>query len=257
MNSLSACKNCGHNFKGKFCNECGQKADIHRFTVKHILHDFFHAFTHVDSGILYLIKELFLRPGDTVREYLEGKRKKYFNPFQYFVLATAVVVFLTIKLDIAGSMLTMMQFNGDSSKIDAFRLQFLAFFYQTFNYLQFIILPFLGFFSYIFFRKSGYNFAENLVFNTFLSAQRHIIFLVFAPLWYFFPASFISTTRIYMLIWMAYFAWSYVSFFKPKNKVWGVIKSIFVCILFFSSTGVIALILYWIFYIFGWVKGIS
>src|SRR5688572_27774986 len=98
MNKVSICKNCGSRVAENFCPKCGQKKNVHRFTLKHIIHDFIHVFTHLERGLPFLIKELFIRPGDTVKEYIEGKRNKYYNPFQYFVLSTAVVVFLTVKL---------------------------------------------------------------------------------------------------------------------------------------------------------------
>lgn len=74
------CKNCGTAFEGKFCPNCSQKAATHRLTLGHFIHETTHALTHTDKGILLLIKELFVRPGIVAREYVEGKRKKYFNP---------------------------------------------------------------------------------------------------------------------------------------------------------------------------------
>ena len=53
------CKNCSYEFVGRYCNYCGQKNIEKKFTIKDILHDFFHSLTHVDSGIIFLCKELF------------------------------------------------------------------------------------------------------------------------------------------------------------------------------------------------------
>lgn len=242
------CKNCGSEVAENYCPKCGQKGDTHRFSVKHILHDFFHSFTHVDSGILFLIKELFLRPGTVIREYVEGKRKKYFNPFQYLILSIAAMVFIMVKFDLGALIMGNLQFSGSNAEL--FQLQFTAFFYKYINIFQFATIPVLGFYSYIFFRKSHYSYAENLVLNTFLSAQRHLIFILFAPLIYFFKSSAPAINRIFLLLWTAYFIWAYIAFFSPKNRIWAGVKAFMVSFLFIITN---ALLLFAIFYFFFYI----
>ena len=87
------CKNCEASFEGKFCSNCSQTADIHRVTLKHFFHELFHAMTHTDKGILLLAKALLTRPGHVAREYLDGKRKKYFNPLSFLVITAAISAF--------------------------------------------------------------------------------------------------------------------------------------------------------------------
>ena len=52
------CKNCSNNFKGDFCNQCGQKYNVSGFTFKHFFEEAFPAFTHADKGVLVLVKAL-------------------------------------------------------------------------------------------------------------------------------------------------------------------------------------------------------
>lgn len=240
------CKNCGSEVAENYCPKCGQKSDTHRFTIKHILHDFFHSFTHVDSGILYLIKELFIRPGTVIREYTEGKRKKYFNPFQYLVLSTAAVVFITIKFDLSTLIMGNVQMKGELA--GAFQQQFIKFLYQYFNVFQFGIIPVTSLYSYLFFRKSGYNYAENLVLNSFLTAQRHLIFILFSPLLYAFKDSAQKINSAFLFLYTIYFIWAYLGFFKPKGKIWAVIKALIISILFFVTSGIIILLVFYLFF---------
>src|SRR5688500_16468941 len=88
------CKNCDVLLEGNFCRQCGQKADTNRITFKHFLHEFFHAFTHSDKGILLLMKDLITRPGLVAREYLDGKRKKYFNPLSFLVIISSLYAYI-------------------------------------------------------------------------------------------------------------------------------------------------------------------
>src|SRR5687768_6081335 len=94
---MVTCKNCELPFEGKYCPNCSQKADTHRFTLGHIGHEIFHAFTHADKGIIFLIKELLLRPGKVASEYAAGKIKKYFSPLTFYLLISAFTLFAISK----------------------------------------------------------------------------------------------------------------------------------------------------------------
>src|SRR5688572_10457773 len=98
------CKNCDSPLDGNFCANCGQKSEIHRVTFKHFLHEFFHAFTHTDKGILLLMKELITRPGYVAQEYLDGKRKKYFNPLTFLIILSSLYVFFGQKSGYFGAL---------------------------------------------------------------------------------------------------------------------------------------------------------
>lgn len=92
------CPNCGNHYKGKFCNNCGQKTGAERFSFGHIFSEVFHAFTHADKGFLTLFRQLLIEPGKVAYEYIvESKRKKYFNLFTFFILITAISAFAENK----------------------------------------------------------------------------------------------------------------------------------------------------------------
>jgi len=77
------CKNCNNLYDGNYCNHCGQSANTHEINFKSILHEVQHSLLHIDKGILYTTKELLLRPGKTISDYLNGKRVKHFKPFAF------------------------------------------------------------------------------------------------------------------------------------------------------------------------------
>ncbi|MEO7523843.1 MAG: DUF3667 domain-containing protein [Ferruginibacter sp.] len=93
------CKNCDTNLQGKFCKNCGQKANIHPLTFRHIFHEVFHAFTHADKSFLVMLKKMITGPGNVAYEYIvEGKRQRYYNPFTFFLLVTAINAFVESSL---------------------------------------------------------------------------------------------------------------------------------------------------------------
>lgn len=87
------CRNCAADFNGKCCNNCGQKYNVPQFSFKHITEELFHSFTHADKSFLSYGWQL-LHPGKVSYEYIvERKRKKYFNPFTFFLLILAIGLF--------------------------------------------------------------------------------------------------------------------------------------------------------------------
>lgn len=94
---MHRCPNCSapHQETDHFCAQCGQKTHQHRFNLPHIFHEFFHAFTHTDKGVLMLTRDLALRPGQVLREYIvEAKRARYFNPFTFLLLVLGFTLFM-------------------------------------------------------------------------------------------------------------------------------------------------------------------
>ena len=89
------CLNCGTEFEGKFCPECGQSAETGRFTLKFIWENLQSALLGKDGGIWFTFKNLFTRPGEMIVEILNGRRKRYFSPFPmlFFVLTIYILLF--------------------------------------------------------------------------------------------------------------------------------------------------------------------
>ena len=80
------CLNCADQISKNFCANCGQKTDTHRIKIKHFLfHDLLHGVWHLEKGILFTIKEAFVRPGQAALDYIGGKRK--FVITMYFICA--------------------------------------------------------------------------------------------------------------------------------------------------------------------------
>lgn len=88
------CLNCGTEFEGNFCPECGQNAETGRFTMRFIFENLIAAFTSKDGGVWFTLKNLFTRPGLMIVEILNGKRRKYFSPFPMLFFALTVYILL-------------------------------------------------------------------------------------------------------------------------------------------------------------------
>lgn len=89
------CLNCGTEYEGKFCPECGQSAKTGRFTMKFIMENMATAVLGRDGSIWFTIKSLFTRPGEMIMDNLNGKRKKYFSPFPMLFMVLALFILIT------------------------------------------------------------------------------------------------------------------------------------------------------------------
>jgi hypothetical protein len=241
---MTTCKNCDNQFEGKFCPNCAQKADTHRLTVKHFAHEFFHAFTHTDKGILFLMKELILRPGRTIRDYNEGRRKKYFNPITFLLIASALQLFATKKthifehymtsLEVVTSQLAPNKQVGEEIRksVKQQTEKPLAFTMEYSKLLTFLFIPILGFFTWLLFKKSGFNYAENLVLNVMISAELSILFLALCVVpFLIMPSLVILWMTLFMLINWVYSIIVYKRFFQ-QSWLMSILKGMLVQIAF-------------------------
>lgn len=226
---MITCQNCQTTFEGKYCPNCAQKADTHRFTLKHFAHDLFHALTHADKGIFHLMKELLLKPGKVARDFNAGKRKRYFNPITYMLLVMALQIFITKKTDIfngyLNNMETMVQQSQQANpEVDAWGSDKMVKAQKENNakvlehnrIMNLIFLPFLSLLTWLFFKKSGFNYAENLVFNVLCMAQLLLFFIPICIIYIFIPGQIGLLMLLYGLIYLAYTYLALQQFFRQR-----------------------------------------
>jgi Protein of unknown function (DUF3667) len=89
------CLNCNAKLNGRFCSNCGQNSDTHRISFHYLLHDIQHGFLHLDKGFLFTAKELFTRPGSSIREFLQGKRVNHFKPISLVIILAGIYSLLS------------------------------------------------------------------------------------------------------------------------------------------------------------------
>jgi hypothetical protein len=93
-----ACLNCAQPLAaGPYCPHCGQQRP-HRLSTAHVLHEIVHVFTHADKSVFGFVGQVLRHPGRVVADYLAGRRKRYFNPFQFLLLAVGLATVLAVKL---------------------------------------------------------------------------------------------------------------------------------------------------------------
>ncbi|MBQ8486572.1 MAG: DUF3667 domain-containing protein [Prevotella sp.] len=84
------CHTCGQQYRGNFCPRCGQSARIGRYSFKKALLLFLDVWGLGNRGMFRTLRDLLLRPGYMIRDYLSGMQMAYFPPFKLFFLLTTL-----------------------------------------------------------------------------------------------------------------------------------------------------------------------
>ena len=237
---INNCKNCGNTYTGRFCNLCGQPAyspiDSH-----YITHEIQHSIFHVDGGIFYTIKELFKRPGHTIREYLEGKRIKHFKPITFVLILSIIHNFLehiVKRQPFIETFLTgMLEGIKNSKNATGANFSILEWLISHYSYTALILIPFFSLASYLVFRKSKYNYYEHLVLNAYTVGLVTVIFILMFPISYLFNGAFAFFFGI------AFAIWTYLQFFNMLPKLSVILRLFLTYLLFFVIMFIITALL--------------
>lgn len=175
------CKNCDSTLQPDYehCPKCGQTTHLHRLGMHDVFHEFVHYFTHADKGLFQLIRDLVVKNGVVAKEFIAGKRKKYYPPFTFFLLVAAIHVFVS-------------NLHNDHSNVDVLKkfpelaeitnpvkqAKWIEFYERRENGIHFInkyanlitmvSLPITSFIFWLMYRRRAYNYTEHLVAGMFM-----------------------------------------------------------------------------------------
>jgi predicted RNA-binding Zn-ribbon protein involved in translation (DUF1610 family) len=95
----ATCLNCEKTISPNdhFCPNCGQINNTSRISLNYYFSEYLTGFFSFDNRFFKTIIPLLFKPGKVTREFIEGKRKKYVNPFQLYLNIT-IIFFLLIGL---------------------------------------------------------------------------------------------------------------------------------------------------------------
>ena len=128
-----------------------------------IWHDLQHGILHFDTGIFYTVKNLLIKPGVTIREFLNGKRVSHFKPFPFVIVLTTLYGLLYHNF--IDSIFKIEPIVANDGILNAYE-KVIRWITDHFAYATLILIFNSTVASYQVFKKSGYNFAEHLVLNT-------------------------------------------------------------------------------------------
>ena len=96
------CPTCGRHYVGNFCPQCGQSSKIGRYSLKNALLLYLDVWGLGNRGMFRTIRDLFLRPGYMIQDYLRGMQMAYFPPFKMLFLLATLSLLVGSGLNIKG-----------------------------------------------------------------------------------------------------------------------------------------------------------
>ncbi len=83
------CKNCNTEVHLNYCPNCAQPVKLKRINGHYVLHEIEHVL-HFEKGILYTIRELVLRPGQSIRNFISENRSRLIKPIIFIIIASLI-----------------------------------------------------------------------------------------------------------------------------------------------------------------------
>jgi hypothetical protein len=206
----AACLNCGRALGEStyFCHGCGQRTDTARLSLWDMARDLMNSPLHLERGPISFARALLLRPGQVARDYVAGRRRRYYGPFA----TLATVVGLTALVINATGYQPLAQ--DPMTPSTAQLLQ------RHFNLLQLAHLPLQALVCSIVFLRARLSWVEHMVLAAYtLSVRDALLTLVIIP-------AQLATSRhgptplegaMFWLIWYTYFGWACAQFYGGRR----------------------------------------
>lgn len=222
------CLTCGQSDTGNYCSECGERLKPRRISWDDLFSDYWNDTFAFDTPFLSSVKNLIKRPGHFVNDYVKGTRAQFSRPFHFYLLLLALNYLVIVYLVDIDQVLDQAQLM--EAGVTAEQMEGINTFYQTMQdytkVLIFMQLPFLAFFSWLFYRKSGHNYLENFVFVLFTGAIMLIMGMIPGIFSSLLPMSvYTPIAAIFNIGSIVYFLWALYQF-KGQKTAGGFFKTI-------------------------------
>lgn len=168
-----------------------------------------------DKGLFYTIRELIIRPGATVKEFLLYDRKRVIKPIFFVVFSS---VFFIISQEVFSFQIGSTPTNIESDGIKMI-FEWTA---EHFEIINIIVGFFIGLWTRLFFYKSKFNIYEILILIFFIMGMENFIYAFLGILE---SSTGFGSNSIAFLLALMYSSWAMGNFFN-KNRALSYIKSL-------------------------------
>jgi len=157
------CYNCGTPCNKHYCPACGQRSSVYKVTFRETLQDLADQLFSLSAPLPQTLIMLLVNPGLLFRDYLSGKRKRYYKPISFFLLTTLIYLLIRWIVGTEGLGQVIGDPLIDTNLLDKAR----DFMVQNINNLLFIFVVLLALAIKAFYSKN-YSLAEYLAVSFYL-----------------------------------------------------------------------------------------
>ena len=206
---IELCKHCKNELNGNFCSNCGKPRVLRRIDGKYILSEI-GSVLNFDKGILYTIRELLLRPGQNIQNFIGEDRNRLVKPIIFIIICSLIYTIAQQLLQFEDGYVSYL---GPS---DSAATKIFGWIQRNYGYANILMAIFIAFWIKVFFRKHDYNLFEILILLCFVMGVGMLIYSIFGTL-----ESFTNWRILHIggIIGVAYAAWAIGRFFGKTKKV--------------------------------------
>ncbi len=187
----------------RFCAHCSQRTDTTRLALADMARDLLHSFVNVERGPLAFGRALLLGPGTIAREYVQGRRRRYYGPFATLAVLVGVTA---LVFNLSGfEVLTQEGVSAAPA----------ALLHRYFNLVLLAQLPLLGGVCALVFRDARLTLPEHMVLVAYALGVRAVALTVTVPIALLGSKSAPTfwQTSVFWGVWYVYFGWAASQFY--------------------------------------------
>ena len=212
---MNTCKNCKTEVTLNYCPNCGNPIKLTRINSQYIVQEV-GSVLNFDKGIFYTIRELILRPGKTIRQFIKEDRNRLVKPIVFIIISSLIYSIFQQLFNFEDG------YVGYSFEKDSAIHSIFNWVSKNYGYSNILMGIFIALWIKIFFKKYGYNFYEILILLCFVMGIGMLLFAVFGV------ADSLIDLKIIdkgYLIGILYILWAIAQFFD-KKKIWNYPKAL-------------------------------
>lgn len=209
QDSQTLCSHCRKEVVNEFCSYCGHPKELTRIDGGYILSEI-GSVLNFKKGILYTIKELLLRPGKNIRQFILEDRNRLVKPIIFIIVCSLIY---TLAQQILRFEDGYVNYSGPT---DSATFALFDWIQSNYGYANILMAFFIAFWIKILFRKHAFNFFETLILLCFVIGIGMLIYTVFGIIETFSGA---KVLHIGGILGFFYSSWAIGRFFDKTKKI--------------------------------------
>ena len=205
---MNICKKCNNEFEGNYCFNCGHPQKIERINSGYIISEIA-SVLNFQKGIFHTIKELLIKPGQNIRQFISEDRNRLVKPILFIIICSLTY---TVFVQIFEFKDGYINFHFDDSN-SAMSLIF-QWITQNYGYSNILMAVFVAIWIKMFYRKYDYNFYEILILLLFISGMQMLMFALLGALESLIKTPILTFGTYFVLI---YAFWAIGQFFDKRK----------------------------------------
>lgn len=193
---------------------------VPRIDGSYVIHEL-RAVLSFEKGLLFTIRELLIRPGKSVQDFLVEDRNRLVKPIVFLIVTSLIYTVINRLFQFEDSFVT---YSDSLESATAFIFNWIR---SNYGYANIIMAFFIGAWIRLFFRKQDVNIFEILVLLCFVIGMGMLIFSIFGMLQ---SLTSFALMQIAGIVGFIYMTWS-IGQFYGTGQVLNYVKALFAYIL--------------------------